>query len=107
MPLPLHVSSEHLQSTSAAWSVDQQAFEASLVSGAAGTAPMPAACDDVSKTAAAAFTTYAQHFCGVTGDGAFKRGDGGEVLKPVAVNYTDNDIISGTTVSSYGSLSTF
>lgn len=101
MSLPLNVSPGHLLSTSAGMGFDQTAFEAALMQAAPGTQAMPAALDEVSAAAAAAFNAAAMDFLGVTGDGAFKRRNGGEVLKPVAVQYTATDIASGSTVSSY------
>ncbi|AVH24810.1 hypothetical protein C5B73_28965 [Nocardia cyriacigeorgica] len=101
MSLPLNVSPGHLLSTSAGMGFDQTAFEAALMQAAPGTQAKPAALDEVSAAAAAAFNAAAMDFLGVTGDGAFKRRNGGEVLKPVAVQYTATDIASGSTVSSY------
>ncbi|NEW40666.1 PE domain-containing protein [Nocardia cyriacigeorgica] len=101
MTLPLNVSSEHLLSTSAGMGFDQAAFEAALVHAAPGTQAMPAALDVVvSGPAAAVLNAAGMDFLGIIGDGAFKRRNGGEVLKPVAVEYTANDIASGGRVSS-------
>ncbi|WP_280233654.1 PE domain-containing protein [Nocardia cyriacigeorgica] len=100
MSLPLNVSSEHLLLTSAGMGFDQSAFEAALIHQAPGTQAMPAALDEVSGAAKEVFNAAGMDFLGVTGDGAFKGRDGGEVLKPVAVEYTATDIASGGTVSS-------
>ncbi|MFC9897786.1 PE domain-containing protein [Nocardia sp. NPDC127579] len=101
MPLPVNVTPEHLQTTSAGLSAEQFSCGAVITGVAAAMVPLPAALDHPSMRAAAAFSGYAKQIQEIWADGLLKMQDGADALGPAAVGYEAADTANGAVIQSH------
>ncbi|GAA5104380.1 PE domain-containing protein [Nocardia iowensis] len=95
----LEARPEQFPITSAQLSMEQAALMGAIVGAAGPMVPVPAALDEVSQMAAAAFADCAAHFSQATNDAYVKGVCGAEVLGPVGAGYGAADASGSALVS--------
>ncbi|MFQ6395116.1 hypothetical protein ACLMAJ_16830 [Nocardia sp. KC 131] len=102
MALPFEAVTELIAAAGAQHCVSETGLTSVVTTAAPMTAPIPAAFDDVSACASAAFCTQAPAVLGTTFDAISKWLQGAEVLVPVSVAYATTDTGAGVEVTCQG-----